>query len=178
MHELKSRNHKMIKEIFRNLNRFIVGLALIGFSGMLISTWAQVLFRKLAISVDWTEELARILFVLSVFLGIAIAVAEKRHIIVDFIFNKLPMRGRALVGIIFDLIILVFLIFLLRGAAIMVSVTWESFMIAISWLRTGYLYLVECIAIVLTMVYILVDFGENWGVLLSPDDAPEENNSP
>ena len=64
------------RAILRNVTRLVTGVALVGFCGMLLSTWAQILFRKLAISVDWTEELARILFITSVFLGIAIGVAE------------------------------------------------------------------------------------------------------
>lgn len=161
---MNSRSHRAL---LRNVTHLVTGVALVGFCGMLLSTWAQILFRKLAISVDWTEELARILFITSVFLGIAIGVAEKRHIVVDFLLNRLPPRLRALVGMLFNAVILVFLIFLLRGAAAMVSVTWESYMIAISWLRTGYLYFIECVAIVLTILYVLYGFVESFKAFLS-----------
>ncbi len=160
--------------MLRSVNHLVTGVSLVGFCGMLLSTWAQILFRKLAISVDWTEELARILFITSVFLGIAIGVAEKRHIVVDFLFNRLPTRPRAIVRILFDVVILVFLVFLLRGAAAMVSVTWESYMIAISWLRTGYLYLIECVAIALTILYVLIGFGESLKTLFSETDGTKE----
>ncbi len=146
-------------------HRLVTVLALVGFCGMLLSTWAQIFFRKMAISVDWTEELARILFIVSVFLGIALAVAEKRHIVVDFLFNRLPPRLRIVVKMFFDVVIVLFLLFLLRGAAAMVVVTWESYMIAISWLRTGYLYLVECVAVALTLVYVLGGLGEGFRAL-------------
>lgn len=162
------------RAILRNVTRLVTGVALVGFCGMLLSTWAQILFRKLAISVDWTEELARILFITSVFLGIAIGVAEKRHIVVDFLLNRLPPRLRALVGMLFHAVILVFLIFLLRGAWAMVAVTWESYMIAISWLRTGYLYLIECIAVALTIVYVLYWFAESLRALFSGSDDTKE----
>ena len=167
-------NSRSPREMLRSVTYLVTGVALVGFCGMLLSTWAQILFRKLAISVDWTEELARILFITSVFLGIAIGVAEKRHIVVDFLLNRLPPRLRALVGAMFHAVILVFLIFLLRGAAAMVSVTWESYMIAISWLRTGYLYLIECIAIVLTMIYVLYWLGESIRALFSGSDDAKE----
>ena len=129
-------------------------VGLVGFIGMLFATWAQVLFRKIAVSVDWTEELARVLFITSVFLGIAIAIYERKHIVVDFLFNRLPPRLRALVGVFFNLVILCFLAAFLRGAMRMTEVTWESYMIAMSWMRTGYLYLGECVAIALMMVFV------------------------
>ena len=151
----------MLNRALTLLNRFILAVALTGFIGMLLTTGAQVLFRKLAISVDWTEEAARVLFITSVFLGIAVAILERRHIVVDFLFNKLPPRGRAFVRLVFDLAILVLLISLLRGAAIMVEVTWDSFMIAMNWMRTGYLYLGECVALVMMMLYVTLQIVEN-----------------
>lgn len=143
------------------LNRIVVAVALVCFIGMLLATWAQVLFRKLAISIDWTEEAARVLFITSVFLGIAIAVHERRHIVVDFLFNKLSPRSRTILRIMFNLVILALLASLFRGAATMAVVTWESFMIAMNWLRTGYLYIGECIAIVLMMLYVALDLARH-----------------
>ncbi len=146
-----------IEKAYLRFNQCVLVVAVVSFIGMLLSTWGQVLFRKLAITVDWTEESARVFFLMSMFLGIAIAIQERKHIVVNFLFNKLPPQTQIYVRLIFNLMIMVFLISLFRGAALLVSVTWESYMISLDWLRTGYLYAGECFAIILMFLYLAVD---------------------
>lgn len=155
------------KSWLARLNQVIAAVALTAFIGMLITTWSQILFRKLALSVDWTEELARVLFMVSVFLSIAIGIYERKHIVVDFIHNKLPRRLAICSRLFFNGLILIFLIFLLRGAAAMTVVTWDSYMIAMSWMRTGHLYLAECVAIAVMMVFVLAAIGGGFRDLIA-----------
>ena len=83
---MKNKAKILILKVIENSLEWIT---MIGFSGMLLATIWQVLFRYvLKISVPWTEELARILFIMTMFLGIAIAIREDEHIIVDFLFKS------------------------------------------------------------------------------------------
>jgi TRAP-type C4-dicarboxylate transport system permease small subunit len=137
-------------------------VTLIGFIGMLLSTGGQVLFRyALRISVPWTEELARMLFILTMFLGIAIAIREREHIVVDFLFKNLPLRLQAAGLVVFNTAIFIFLCFLARGTIAMTRMTWDSYMIALDWIRTGWLYLGEFIAILFMMLYVLLSIAES-----------------
>ena len=164
-----------IDKAYQRFNQGVVAIAVVSFIGMLLSTWGQVLFRKLEITVDWTEESARVFFLLSMFLGIAIAIRERKHIVVNFLFNKLPPRAQIFVRLFFNLIILVFLIFLFRGAALLVGVTWESYMISLDWLRTGYLYAGECVAIVLMFLYLAMDSLKDLTGLKSQSSQSEDD---
>lgn len=147
-------------------DNFIVIIATIGFIGMLLTTGAQVLFRYLLrIPIPWTEELARILFTQSMLLGIAIAIREKKHIVVDFLFKKFPLHIQALVQIVFDLAILLLLFILLLGALIMAKITWNSYMIALSWIRTAYLYIGELTSVTFMMFYIFIEIFKNFKLL-------------
>jgi TRAP-type transport system small permease protein len=147
-------------------DNFIVIVAMIGFIGMLLATGGQVLFRYvLRIPVPWTEELARILFTQSMFLGIAVAIREKNHIIVDFLFKKLPLRSQTIGRIVFDVAILLLLFLLANGTITMAQITWNSYMIALSWVRTAYLYIGELITVVFMMFYVLLEIFENIKVL-------------
>lgn len=158
-----------------HLNRVVVAIALTAFVGMLLSTWAQVLFRKFGVSVDWTEELARVLFLCSVFLSIAIALHESKHIVVDFLFNRLPPRIRSVVQAGFHILIFLFLVSLLRGSLKMTSVTWETYMISMNWMRTGYLYMMESFAIALMMIFLAGAFYQNLRKLKNtPIPNPDE----
>ncbi len=156
------------KLFLRVLDKSLVVIAMVGFIGMLLSTGGQVLFRYvLKIPVPWTEELARILFILSMFLGIAIAIREKEHIVVNFLFKKLGIRGQAIGLIVFDVAILILLCFLARGTVSMVLIMWNSYMIALDWIRTAYLYMGEFIAILFMMFYVVLEILENVQTLRS-----------
>jgi TRAP-type C4-dicarboxylate transport system permease small subunit len=146
----------------RAIDKTLVAVAMVGFIGMLLSTGGQVLFRYvLKIPVPWTEELARILFILSMFLGIAIAIREKEHIVVNFLFKKLNLRAQAIGHIIFNAAIFILLCFLARGTVSMVKIMWNSYMIALDWIRTSYLYIGEFVAIVFMMFYVILEILEN-----------------
>jgi len=156
----------------RAIDKTLVAVAMVGFIGMLLSTGGQVLFRYvLKIPVPWTEELARILFILSMFLGIAIAIREKEHIVVNFLFKKLNLRAQAIGHIIFDAAIFILLCFLARGTVSMVKIMWNSYMIALDWIRTSYLYIGEFVAIVFMMFYVILEILENVQTLRSGQKA-------
>ncbi len=139
---------------------------MIGFVGMLLATAGQVLFRYvLRIPVPWTEELARILFTQSMFLAIALAIREKNHIIIDFLFKKLSLRSQAIGRIVFDIAILLLLFLLANGTILMAQITWNSYMIALSWVRTAYLYIGEFIAVIFMIFYFLLEILENIKIL-------------
>jgi len=66
------------RQFFTIIEKFLGVVTMAGFLGMLLATGGQVLFRyALQISVPWTEELARILFIQTMFFGIAIAIRER-----------------------------------------------------------------------------------------------------
>lgn len=155
-------DNRIGKSVSGLIHNFLEVVTMVGFIGMLLSTGGQVLFRyALRISVPWTEELSRILFILTMFLGIAIAIREREHIVVDFLFKKLPVRLQALGLIVFNIAIFLFLCFLARGTIAMTRMTWDSYMIALDWIRTGWLYLGEFIAILFMMFYVLLSIAEN-----------------
>lgn len=150
----------MLSRALTILDRTLVMIAVTAFIGMMFATAGQVIFRYvLEISVGWTEELARVLFITAMFLGIAIATRERQHIVVDFLFKRLGVRSRQIVATVFDIVILAILLSMLRGAITMVDLTWESYMIAMPWMRTGYLFLIECVAIGLVILYVVMDLA-------------------
>ncbi|NIO12037.1 MAG: hypothetical protein GTO40_30055, partial [Deltaproteobacteria bacterium] len=65
----------------------------------------------------------------------------------------------------FDAAILILLCFLARGTLSMVKMMWNSYMIALDWIRTAYLYMGEFIAILFMMFYVVLEILENVQVL-------------
>ena len=160
---------------WRRLERAVDALATACIVGMFVAAGAQVLFRYvLELAVPWTEELARLLFVLAMLVGIGVAIRQRDHIVVDFLLKKLPARGRLAVTALFNLVILAFLAFLAVGAFIMARTTWDSYLITLPFVRTAYLYLVQLAAVALYVFYIVAqtfDILRGYGTALRKDMA-------
>lgn len=162
-------------------DRALEAVATLGFIGMLVTAWSQILFRYvLEIPVPWTEQLARVLFVLSMFLGIAVAIRRGEHIVVSFVLMRIPVRPRYVVEVIYDLTILGFLVILAIGCWGMTRMTWDSPIITIGWLRTGELFLFEMGAVAVMMLYVVLRVAGHLRDLRRPGtdaDASEESTT-
>jgi TRAP-type C4-dicarboxylate transport system permease small subunit len=157
----------------RVLDRIVETIATAAFIVMFAAALLQVLVRYvLHIPVPWTEELARVLFTLAMLLGIALAIRNGEHIRVEALADRLPRRRRLVLELAFQLLILVLLLVLARGTLRMLDVTWNSYLIALGWLRTGYLYLAQLIALGLMLLYLVARMVEGLRALGGGGDRP------
>ncbi|HBW36014.1 TRAP transporter small permease [Desulfosporosinus sp. BICA1-9] len=75
---------------------------------MFLSMVANIIARKLGVSMIWVEELSGYGAVWATYLGIAFALREERHVRVDILTRKLPPRGQELMRFLGDLVCVVF----------------------------------------------------------------------
>lgn len=156
----------------RLLDRIVETVATAAFIVMFAAALLQVLVRYvLHVPVPWTEELARVLFTLAMLLGIALAIRKGEHIRVEALAERLPRRGRLLLELAFQLLILLLLLMLARGTLRMLGVTWNTHLIALGWLRNGHLYLAQLVAIGLMILYLGVRIAEGVRALRAGGDA-------
>jgi len=74
--------------------------AMVGLAAMTLLVFATVILRYFfAISFRWSDELARIIFIYIVFLGIAIAYRHREHIVIELLLIVLPERVRRVLAI-------------------------------------------------------------------------------
>jgi TRAP-type C4-dicarboxylate transport system permease small subunit len=142
------------------LDRFtdlVEAVALALFVFMMVATLLQVAGRYLEVSMDWTEELARILFLAAMMLGIAVAIRRREHIVVDVVYAKVPLHARAALAAVFDLGILLLLATWLRGAWRLMQLNAGTSFVMLPWVEVSYLYAVEVAAIVLMIVFVVAD---------------------
>ncbi|HSB70152.1 MAG TPA: TRAP transporter small permease [Candidatus Methylomirabilis sp.] len=96
---------------------FLIGL-------LTVSIFLQVLIRFVfKYPLPWTEEISRIAFVYSIFVGAAIAVREKAHLNVDFVLVLLPAGIAQVVRLIGTALVGVFLVFVTWQGVVFVQVT-------------------------------------------------------
>jgi TRAP-type transport system small permease protein len=99
---------KALDRLLKYLLTFLVGL-------FTVSVFLQVLIRFVfKYPLPWTEEVSRIAFVYTIFIGATIAVRQKAHLNIDFLLAVLPTRLARAITLLATALVAVFL----------VSVTW------------------------------------------------------
>ncbi len=128
------------------------------FVAMILATLGQIIFRYvLEVSVTWTEEVARSLFVLSMLMAIVFAYREREHIIVDFLYANMPPAVQRWLGIVFNLCILAFIAFAARGAWRLAELNWTSTLITVPAFSVAYFYIWQLFALALLFLYVVLD---------------------
>jgi len=162
----------------RALDTLLVWVATGGFIVMMLAVVGQVVFRYvLETAVPWTEELARLLFVESMLLGMAVAIRRHEHIIVDFLFNKLPPRGQDIAGAIFNLAIILLLLLLMRGSWDLVARGWNARLVSLPWVSVGYIYLGLFISLGLMVFYTALNLAARLGGQAGPEGQRLESDA-
>ncbi|GEK59063.1 hypothetical protein CHL76_11260 [Marinococcus halophilus] len=77
------------------LDRAIQGIVLLLFSALLLVVVFQIVIRFLPVTVLWTEEITRYLFVYTIAFAAPLALYRKEFIKVDFIYSFLSAKQRA-----------------------------------------------------------------------------------
>lgn len=138
--------------------RALFGAAFLMFVAMILATLGQIVFRYvLEVSVTWTEEVARSLFVLSMLMAIVFAYREREHIIVDFLYANMPPVMQRWLGIVFNLCILAFIAFAARGAWRLAELNWTSTLITVPAFSVAYFYIWQLAALALLFLYVILD---------------------
>ncbi|MFT6773392.1 MAG: C4-dicarboxylate transporter DctQ subunit [Paracoccaceae bacterium] len=118
-----AKEEAVLETFDRNAERW----ALLVFYTLLVVTMAvEVLRREIfAYSSIWGEEVVRYAFIYLAWVGAAAAVKERAHIRIDVIFVYFPPRGKALLYIFGDLVMLFVAVVALWWSFETVSVSWK-----------------------------------------------------
>ena len=125
---------------------------------MFLSTFYQVLARDvLRVTVMWTEELAKFLFVFIVFLGAATLMESEEHIRISILADRLPASLARWHRLVVQLVLVAFGVVFVWSAWGNVLNSWEFYSPSMSWFRMSYLYLVLMFSGLLTLLYLLLN---------------------
>lgn len=141
------------------LARVLEAVALVLFVAMMATALLQVIFRFAHVPAIWTEELARILFVVSALLAIAVCVRRREHIVVDYFLDQMGPATRRRVLIVSDVLVLVLLVVWMRGALKLHALNAGASYVTVPWLRVSHVFAVEIIAIGAMIVFVLGDMA-------------------
>lgn len=142
--------------IRRVIDRVLGALCIVAFVGLVFIVSWQVFTREvLNNSAPWTEEAARYTFVVLAVLAAAYVFSERGHIAVEILIEKLPPRLQRVMGVVIELIVMVFivLVFIIGGSRVAENAWGQD--ISTLPLSVGHVYLVLPIAGILILFYSL-----------------------
>lgn len=103
--------HKSKTKIF--LNNFEIYASTCCFFVLMVALTVQVVGRYvLQHSITWMEELATIMFVWMIYLGVSGAVSRRKHLRIDFLLDMMPFRGKRFCLILSNVIFAVFNVYI------------------------------------------------------------------
>ncbi|MEO0810236.1 MAG: TRAP transporter small permease [Pseudomonadota bacterium] len=117
----------MIRSVLKTLDDNIERWALLVFYTLLVVTMAVEVIRREIFSYSsiWGEEIVRYAFIYLVWIGAASAIKERAHIRIDVLFHCVSPRGKALLYLFGDLVMLALCIAALYWSYETVAVSWK-----------------------------------------------------
>lgn len=132
----------------------------------------QIIQRYVPIvSVPWTEEMSRYLFVYLTFIGSSLLIKEKGHIVVDVLMERVPRRPRFVVYVLVELLVLAFLYIFISGMQQLTLASTEVVAASMQWFRLSYLYAGVWLGGVLMFLYTTIELVEGLRRVAHPDEG-------
>ena len=133
-------------------------VALAAFLVMLLSSLLQVFFRyAISSPLMWTEELARLMCVVTTYFGSVAVLIAREHIRVDMIDGWVKGRAAAVLGILVDTLMAWFLVAFAVGCWLMTRATWTTYTASMPGFRMGYIYGAVGVAAVAMILVLVLD---------------------
>ncbi len=124
------------------LTRGLNMVAALLFAAALLLVNAQIVCRFIfSISVPWTEEVSRLVFVCLAFLGAAIGAREGSLIVIDTLPEVVGPKWDAWIGPLVRLVSLAVVLFLFVGSIPLVRSVWPTTLSTVDWISNGWAYL-------------------------------------
>lgn len=96
---------KQLDRVLDFIETYINGIFMLA---MCVIIFLQVIFRRLDMPLDWTEEIARFLFIWIIYLSTSKAIKARRHLSIDILPLFLNEKGKTILRLISDVFGLIF----------------------------------------------------------------------
>ena len=153
----------MIVKITNAANKVLRYLITAILLALVVMLFAQIIGRTcFKVGVPWLEELAKILFVCSMFLGICVGVKEASHIKIDVLTNWLESKGKTAMYIIHAISWLGELVFFgyLGVYGYQYAIVNMNKYTSMLRIRQGLIYLIIPISCVISIIFVISNIYE------------------
>lgn len=141
----------------RLLNRITDSAAVALFIAILVLVNVQIVCRfVLSVSVPWTEEVSRLLFIWLAYIGAAIGLREGALITIDTLPELLGPRVRAWLQPVIRVCSIAVILVLFGASIPLVRTVWSQTLPTVDWISNGWAYLAFTVSFGLMLVYSII----------------------
>jgi TRAP-type transport system small permease protein len=141
----------------RFLNRLTDGSAVALFAATLLLVNVQIVCRfVLSVSVPWTEEVSRLLFIWLAYLGAAIGLREGTMIVIDTLPLMLGPAAKAVLDPFVRIVSIAVIAFLFAASIPLVRTVWSTTLPTVDWISNGWAYLAFTVSFALMLLHSVV----------------------
>ncbi|NIM97742.1 MAG: TRAP transporter small permease subunit [candidate division Zixibacteria bacterium] len=138
----------------KTMSKILTAFATSTFIVMCSVVFLGVIFRHFLLQpLIWSEELARIMLIWTVFSGAAAVLIRGEHIALEFLLEKATGKVGAYLKIINSLIVAIFLACMVVGSYRMIHITWVVRAESVPIIRMAYQYIVLFVGAVVMFLY-------------------------
>jgi C4-dicarboxylate transporter DctQ subunit len=135
-------------------NRTLDAIAALLFAAALVLVNLQIVCRfVLSISVPWTEEVSRLVFIWLAFLGASIGVREGSLIVIDTLPEIIGPRWQAVMGPLIRIVSLAIILFMFAASIPLVQSVWPTTLATVDWISNGWAYLAFTASFAIMVLY-------------------------
>ena len=161
-----------MRTLKRGLDRSLDILMIVLVVAITVLVLLQIIQRYVPIiSIPWTEEMSRYLFVYLTFIGSSLLIKEKGHIVVDVLMERVPRRPRFVVYVLVELVVLAFLYIFISGMQQLTLASTEVVAASMQWFRLSYLYAGVWLGGLLMFLYTTIELVNGIRRVARPDEG-------
>lgn len=140
------------------INKLFDVVTVIIFASMVITVLLQIFFRTiLRLSVPWTEELSRLLFIYVGFFSTALAARERQFIVIDVLLQRLPRQVQAVLYVVTKVIVVLFFSIMWVGALKMFGMVKGTYFQSLPLVSNGTTYVAVMVGAGMTVFYTILE---------------------
>lgn len=129
--------------------RAILGLL---FFAMLALVMGQIVSRMFSISMPWTEELSRLVFIYLIYFGAAVAFHERSMITIDTLPELVPAASKWLPPVVAIIVVLV-VGFMFYASISMIRSSWNTSLSTVAWISNAWAYVAFAVSFGLMLIH-------------------------
>ncbi len=146
---------KLLKGLYSAVDKLCYVLIALGFGGIVVVLGLQMVLRIVGRPFMWAEEVARYLFLWTLFISGGKAFSRGGHLAVDFLFAKFPKKLQLALMFVFYVAVIGFSLYLLRSGVLFAKFQWKTPMYTLPWFRLGWVDLCIPFGCALAIFYVL-----------------------
>ncbi len=151
----------LMKRVLQGIAAIFEVATTILFINVLICVFLQIVFRHiLEISVPWTEEGARYVFVWMVFIGSVVTFAKEQNVKLTILSGRLSQKAEVILDIFTYIVVIIFCTIFFRGSIHMARLNWHIPSLTMPGIYMGYLFISSILSCFMILVFSVVNLIE------------------